>query len=595
MTEAALNITGMSQPSPKSFYPVIVVGAGPTGLTLANLLGRYGIETLIVERNASTVGEPRAVSIDDESLRTMQAAGLVEAIFAKLVPGYGSDYLSPSGRCFLKVEPTAAPYGFPRRNAFRQPMLEAQLRGGLARFPHIDSLFGWRIAALAQQADGVQVELAGPLSGSMNVACRYLIGADGASSTVRDLVGLTLDGETFAEQWLIVDLEDSPVSTRQTLVFCNPERPCIALPGPDLTRRFEFKLRPGETAEQILRPEYVKQLLASHEAHPDSKISRTVVYTFHARIAPVWSRGNVYLAGDACHLTPPFAGQGMNSGIRDAHNLAWKLAAVVRGEMGPGLLETYQAERRRHVREMIDLALRMGRIMAPKTRGHGALTRTFFHALAIWPAARSYFSEMKYKPKPRFLSGFQLTGTWLRRHPAVGRLLPQPTIITQSGEHRLLDEVLGAGFALIAVTDNPDRFVELTTLNEFERLLPVRICVSRGKASATDGAQIVHDPVGNLRRVIGPEAVVLVRPDRYVAAAFKLSDAKRLSGKLAALLKSFGPPTSTSATAADYRPSDTDRSAGRSRHIGRHAGAAATIASGRAAGLFPRGLFLWRG
>lgn len=542
MNEVALNITGRSQGSPGPFYPVIVIGAGPTGLTLANLLGLYGVEALIVERNPSTVGEPRAVSIDDESLRTMQAAGLIDTVFTKIVPGYGSDYLSPSGRRFLKVEPTAAPYGFPRRNAFRQPILEAQLRAGLSRFPNIDSMFEWRLVALTQRDDRVEIELAGPSSARMTLACRYLIGADGASSTVRDLAALTLDGETFAEKWLIVDLENSPVKTRQTLVFCDPKRPCIALPGPDLTRRFEFKLLPGETAEQILRPEYVRQLLDSHEAHPDSRIIRTVVYTFHARIAPVWSKGNIHLAGDACHLSPPFAGQGMNSGIRDAHNLAWKLAAVTRGQIGAGLLGTYQTERRHHVRDMIALARRMGRIMGPATRWHGAVTRAAFHALSVWPAARSYFAEMKYKPKPRFFSGFQLPGKGLRRHPAIGRLLPQPTVVLQTGERRLLDELVGTGFALVAVTDSPARFAELTALDAFERLAPVRIAVSREKSTAIDKVNLVDDPSGTLQAVIGAESVVLVRPDRYVAAAFRLSEAKHVSGRLLDLLDSFGTP-----------------------------------------------------
>lgn len=532
--------TDPSREGARSFYPVIIVGAGPTGLTLANLLGLYGIEALIVERNPSTVGEPRAVSIDDESLRTMQAAGLIAKVFEKIVPGYGSNYLSPSGRCFLKVEPKAAPYGFPRRNAFRQPTLEALLRGSLSRFPQIDSLFEWRLTGLAQRQGSVEIELSGPASATRTLACRYLVGADGASSTVRELSGLVLDGETFAEKWLIVDLENSPVQTRQTLVFCDPKRPCIALPGPELTRRFEFKLLPGETAEQVLRPECVRQLLNAHQAHPDSKIIRTVVYTFHARIAPVWSSGNVYLAGDACHLSPPFAGQGMNSGVRDAHNLAWKLAAVVKGQIGPGLLDTYQTERRHHVREMIGLARRMGGIMGPRTRWHGALTRAAFRALSIWPAARSYFAEMKYKPKPRFFAGFQLSGHSLRRHPASGRLLPQPTVVLPSGEQRLLDDLFGDGFALVAVTENAAQFLQLTRTDAIERLAPVRLCISPSSSNAADGVQTVADPTGTLLQVIGAESVVLVRPDRYVAAAFKLCDAQRASQQLAELLNGFG-------------------------------------------------------
>jgi 3-(3-hydroxy-phenyl)propionate hydroxylase len=322
----------------KAHYSVVIVGAGPTGLTLANLLGAYGVDVLLIERNPATVAEPRAVSIDDESLRTMQAAGLIDAVLPEIVAGYGSEYFSRRGRMFLKVQPTDQPYGYARRNAFRQPILENQLRQGLNRYSNVTTLFSCSLRSFTETPGSVRAELQGDVSSI--VECDYLVGCDGASSNVRTQLGIELKGKTFAEPWLILDLENAAVPNRNTFVCCDPARPYIALPGPNQTRRFEFKLHPYEKAEDMLRPEVVSELLTRGGTSPDSRLTRTCVYRFHARVADKWSSRRVFLAGDAAHLTPPFAGQGMNSGVRDAHNLAWKLAYVVAGRLGPRLLDT---------------------------------------------------------------------------------------------------------------------------------------------------------------------------------------------------------------------------------------------------------------
>src|SRR5579872_1101968 len=216
-----------------------------------------------------------------------------------------------------------------------------------------------------------------------------------ARSFIREKLGIKLSGSTFRERWLILDLEETRDPTRDTKVFCDPQRPCLSLPGPDRTRRFEFMLHEGEVEPEVTSPEFTRKLLRPH-GEANTPLRRSRVYTFHARMADRWSDGRIFLAGDAAHLSPPFAGQGMNSGIRDAHNLAWKFAAVLRGELGPKLLGTYEPERRPHAWEMIQLAVRMGHVMMPRNALMAFGMSAGFRVLSLFPAIRDYFAEMKY-------------------------------------------------------------------------------------------------------------------------------------------------------------------------------------------------------
>ena len=529
-----------------------MIGSGPIGLTLANLLGRLGVQSLIVERNATTVQEPRAVSIDDESLRTMQAAGVVDEVLEYVVPGYGSHYYSPGRICFAKVEPHGRPYGYPRRNAFRQPVLERQLKNALARFPTLDTLYGWQLDRYEQSGEHVVLYLIGPDGETRRLTCDYLVGCDGAASRVREQQGVQLEGTTFDERWLIIDLENNENTTKHTEVFCDKRRPCITLPGPDRTRRFEFKLLDGEKDEDLLAPSMVEQLLRTHGADRNATLRRKVVYRFHARVAPRWSFGRVFLAGDAAHLTPPFAGQGMNSGIRDVQNLAWKLAAVLDGKAGPGLLDSYEQERRGHIWQMIHLALRMGRVMSPRSRLGGWLTQSGFLALNVWPPARDYVAQMKYKPPPRFETGF-LIADGRGRTSMVGRLLPQPLVGTASGQTLLLDEVLGSRFVLLLRSASPaEDFAELQQ-PIWGKLGAARLALLPVGATAQSTGEIeVVTEIGDILAAAlaaYPQCALLVRPDHYVAAAIPLGSSDAASRAVAELLAGTWKLSAPSATA----------------------------------------------
>jgi 3-(3-hydroxy-phenyl)propionate hydroxylase len=506
-----------------AFYDVAILGAGPTGLTLANLLGQAGCRVALVERNTTTVQEPRAVSIDDEALRTMQAISLADAVIRDVALDYGAHYFTPAATRFLTVEPTTREYGFPRRNAFTQPKLEATLRTGVQRFPNVTAMFGHACEDIAANEDGVVLTLRDPEGRTTTLRANYLAGCDGARSVVRKIIGATLTGATYQQRWLIVDLASTKERLRQTRVVCNPARPLITLPGPDGIRRYEFMLHDGEDEAAATAPDFVRGLLAAHGPDADAPIVRRQVYTFHARVADRWQLGRIFIAGDAAHLSPPFAGQGMNSGIRDAHNLGWKLAKVVAGELGPGVLETYQVEREPHARALIDLAINIGRVMMPTSRAQAFLVQAGFRLARLAPGLQSYFAEMKYKPKPFYRNGFVVSAA---DAPAVvGRMLPQPAVERRDRSRAMLDDLLGSGFALVACGPQAQRALADAVALNFGMALPVALAILPPETNADNDApsdiETVRDVGGILTPFVpaGRTIVMLVRPDHYVAAA----------------------------------------------------------------------------
>ena len=429
---------------------IVIIGAGPTGLTLANLLGRAGIDTILVERNELTVQAPRAVSIDDESLRTMQACGLIDEVMADVAPDYGSHYMSTAGVNFARVEPTTREYGYPRRSAFMQPELEAALRKGLVRWPSVRQLFQHTFDSVDERVDGVTVQIKRLDGSPLTIRAKYLAACDGGRSALRKIIGAELQGSTYPDKWLIVDMEGTKERLRQTRVLCNPARPAICLPGPDGKRRYEFKLHDGESEEEISSPESVAKLLAMYGPDADATIVRRQIYTFHARVCDKWNTKRIYLAGDAAHLTPPFAGQGMNSGVRDAHALAWRFAAVAKGELGPGVLDSYESERKPHAWALIDLAINIGRVMMPASPFQAWLVQAAFRLMRFVPTVQNYFAQMRFKPKPYYKKGFIVEDT---SSTVVGRMFPQPDVEMLDRSVKKLDDLIGNDFALIAYGD----------------------------------------------------------------------------------------------------------------------------------------------
>ncbi|AON53708.1 bifunctional 3-(3-hydroxy-phenyl)propionate/3-hydroxycinnamic acid hydroxylase [Herbaspirillum seropedicae] len=509
---------------------ILIVGAGPTGLTLANILGQAGIRTLIIDRKPSTVAEPRAVSIDDESLRTMQFIGLDQQVLKDVVLGYGVHYFTrPGGYCFGKVEPTRSEYGFPRRNAFRQPLFEATLRQGAQRFAALDMRFGHELESFSQADGQVQALIRDVAGQPLKVSARYLVACDGGRSPVRTLLDIPMSGATFKSRWIVLDTENDDDPFWQTRVYCDARRPIVEVPGPHRTRRFEVMIHPHEDAEAMLQDECISEFLRPFRGDKPTTIVRKVVYTFHARMAERWRIGNVFLAGDAAHLTPPYAGQGMNSGIRDAHNLGWKLAEVIAGRLPDAALDSYESERRPHAWALIKLALNLGEVMAPRSRWHAAAISGFFRLVAHLPPLRDYFLQMKFKPKPRYQHGLLVRQGRAAAQALVGSMSPQPRLQAADGSIVRLDDVVGTTYALLAFGTQAAQKLAGLQQPLWDALGARRIAiVPRDAAASAAVAGVVQcvdveDQAQSFFKSLGP-SIVLVRPDRYVAGSF--SDAQ---------------------------------------------------------------------
>jgi 3-(3-hydroxy-phenyl)propionate hydroxylase len=485
---------------------VLIVGAGPAGLTLANLLGTEGVPTLLVERNPGCVPEPRAVAIDGESLRTLQAAGLAETVCAKIREGFVADYINGDGVELFTTDLTARPYGYCLQNSFDQPTVERQLLDGLARFTCVTVAHSTELAEFAQDSDGVSAILRSAEGEEHSVRADFMVGCDGGRSSIRQSLGIAMVGDRLPQKWLVVDTVDTHLGEKPSCRFyCDPRRPAMTIIRPGNERRWEWMLVGDESEEDMLSDDRINALLAEHTEPEQVDVYRKCVYSFSAVVAEQFSEGRVFLAGDAAHMTPPFAGQGLNAGIRDVRNLSWKLTQVVKGVLPLSLLATYNLERREAAKSMVDMAVGLGDQIQPTDAAAAAQRDAFFAELNADPIQAAGFAAETVAP----LSDVSLSDGWFIEDGSGGRMLPQPNVAGDNGP-ALLDELLGTGFTAL-VKGGTDLPAELATHPLWQSLSPSLHYMDSGVGALPTSALAGFDDSD------GP-AITLVRPDRFVLA-----------------------------------------------------------------------------
>jgi 3-(3-hydroxy-phenyl)propionate hydroxylase len=502
--------------APSENFDVVIVGRGPVGSTLANLLGLCGIRTLVLEREAKAYHLPRAVHFDDECMRVFQTIGLAETILPHLTLSPGMRFVDAEGRLLLDWprtrEPTAMGWNLSYR--FHQPDLEDILNNGLERWPHVELRNRCDVFALEQDRNGARVRYEDLGTGRLvEVPCAYVVGCDGARSLVRRFIGSALEDLGFHERWLVLDLllkRERPDLGDFSVQHCNPQRPATYIRGTGHRRRWEIAVHPDEDAVEIAQPARVWELLSPWLEPEEAVIERAAVYTFHSAVARQWRSGRLLLAGDSAHQTPPFLGQGMCAGIRDAANLAWKLAYAVAGKATPDLLDTYQSERAPHVREFIELAIRLGGLIN---------TKAVEAALASGTSHGDGQLKLDVQ-KPLLGPGLAGGDTG-----PTGRLAPQFRV---EGNIRSDDRV-GYRFALLCSAQLGAALTEQ----------------QRTTLEAQGVTVLCGEEVSGLDAWLGEHGLsaALVRPDRYILGAARKAD------DLAALLStlSFAAPLSSAA------------------------------------------------
>ncbi|MGW2888058.1 bifunctional 3-(3-hydroxy-phenyl)propionate/3-hydroxycinnamic acid hydroxylase MhpA [Streptomyces griseoruber] len=425
--------------------PVVIVGAGPVGVTSALLLARHGVRSVVLERHQGVYPLPRAVANDDEIHRILQAAGIGEEFTAISRAADGLRLLDSRHRVMAEFRRSQqGHHGYPQSSMFDQPELEGVLRAELARHPECELRGGVEVTGVGPDTTGPVRVTYRDDTGDHELWAEAVLGCDGANSLTRAAIGGTWEDLHFEERWTVIDAETTgPVRCWEGVdQVCDPEKPGTFMRVNDTRYRWEFRIREGqETVRELIAP----WLPTSYDG--DFEIVRETQYTFRARVADRWQRGRVFLLGDAAHLTPPFIGQGLCSGLRDAHNLTWKLARVLRQGAPERLLDTYETERRPHARHVVRLAVAMGWAMTGGQDAAATIRRSVLSAVFRLPG----LTDLVGRDLSRPLTAGPLVRRGVRRSLA-GTQCPQPWV-SVDGRRTRLDEVLGNSFTVLTAAE----------------------------------------------------------------------------------------------------------------------------------------------
>ncbi|MFB6891397.1 bifunctional 3-(3-hydroxy-phenyl)propionate/3-hydroxycinnamic acid hydroxylase [Kitasatospora sp. NPDC056327] len=532
-------------PGPETDTDIAIVGYGPVGQTAALLLAARGHRVTVLERFPRPYPMPRAVSFDGESARILAATGVGAALDGHVESSRDYVWHNADGETLFRVDvEDAGRSGWPDSSAVYQPGLEAALAAHGESRPTLRVLRGHRVTALADRGDSVAltVERTGGTGapedpggfgapGGGTLTARWVIGCDGANSVVREEAGLTATDFAFFNDWLTCDVvpHDGREFAPNNLQVCDPARPRTAVSAGPGHRRWEFMRLEHESPEEFGTEANVWKLLSLFDIDPgNATLLRHAVYTFQARYADQWRRGRVLIAGDAAHLMPPFAGQGMCSGFRDAANLAWKLDLVLTGRAGEGLLDSYTAERREHVRHALTMSMDLGRVIC-QTDPAAARDRDTV-MLAAQERARRGAQVGAARPRTPVQP---LTAGLRHGGGPAGDLVVQGRVTAAGRPAGRFDDVVGRGFVLLT-TEPPESLLTAGELAWLADLGGHAVQVLAGGGGEPPAGAVADTDGVYLPYLAGAGAVaVLVRPDFYVYGA--AADGAALAALFAAL------------------------------------------------------------
>lgn len=516
-----------------------IVGAGPVGLTIANIVGAAGLKVILIEQLDELINYPRGVGLDDEALRVFQSIGLVDRIVKHTTPFHWVRIYNDKRQLITTVEPRHMPYGWSKRNAFHQPLADKVLYEGLARYPNVRVLFGHQMTEIEDGRDSVTIRGQTTEGGAFSISSRYLVGSDGGRSFTRKHIGAAFEGNTKPEPFLVIDLADDPIGRPNLEFVCDARLPYVSIALPHGVRRFEFSV-PKEAVVNgnDVTDDFVAMNLSRIKPGISIKsIIRRRVYYHSARLASKFRSGRVLIAGDAARLMPVWQGQGYNSGIRDAINVGWKLVFVLKGRAEDALLDSYHQERWQNSKDMIAVSVLMGRIFNPGPKILCMLRDWFFWTLDIFPNAKRYVTTMAWKPVPKITRGVIVEAPTERKNNPVGTLFFQPWVRDKAGARARLDDFIGVNFAVVSWSNDPSCYLDDEAKAILDKLSAIKLVI-RPVCQAVDGGDagefsVLYDDGEvkdwfDLRR----GSIVIVRPDKVVAAICEASDISETLRKL---------------------------------------------------------------